>query len=43
MDGLIEQRHLSLHLALELLARIRAETGARSLSLAVGVVDAGGM
>ena len=42
MNGLIEQRHLSLDLALELLARIRAEAGARSLSLAVGVVDAGG-
>ena len=42
MEGLIEQRHPSLELALELLARIRAEADACSLSLAVSVVDAGG-
>ena len=42
MDGLIEQRHPSLDRALELLARVRAEADSRGLSLAVGVVDAGG-
>jgi uncharacterized protein GlcG (DUF336 family) len=42
MEGLIEQRHLSLELALDLLARIRAEADARSLSLAAAVVDPGG-
>ena len=42
MEGLIEQGRPSLGLALELLARIRAEAEARSLSLAVGVVDPGG-
>ena len=42
MDGLIEQRHPSLALALELLAAVRAEADARSLQLAMCVVDAGG-
>jgi len=42
MEGLMEHRHPSLELALELLARVRAEAGKRSLSLAVSVVDAGG-
>jgi uncharacterized protein GlcG (DUF336 family) len=42
MDGLIEQRHPSLAHALELLERVRAEAEARSLSLAMCVVDAGG-
>jgi uncharacterized protein GlcG (DUF336 family) len=39
---LVEQRHPSLDTALELLARVRAEAEARSLSLAACVVDAGG-
>ena len=42
MDGLIEHRHPSLTLALELLAVVRAEAEARSLQLAICVVDAGG-
>ena len=42
MDGLIEQRHPSLAQALELLAAVRAEAEARSLQLAMCVVDAGG-
>src|SRR4051812_13011937 len=42
MDGLIEQRHPSLAQALELLAAVRAEADARSLRLAICVVDAGG-
>lgn len=42
MDGLIEHRHPSLTLALELLAVVRAEAEARSLQLAMCVVDAGG-
>jgi len=42
MDGLIEHRHPSLSLALELLAVVRAEAEARSLQLAMCVVDAGG-
>ena len=42
MEGLIEQRHPSLDLALELLARIRAEADTLSLSLALSVVDTGG-
>jgi|SRR6476661_5143445 len=41
MDGLIEQRRPSLDLALELLATVRAEAEARSLQLAMCVVDAG--
>ena len=39
---LIEQRHPSLELALELLVRIRSEAQERSLSLAACVVDAAG-
>ena len=42
MDGLIEHRHPSLSLALELLAVVRAEAEARSLQLAMCAVDAGG-
>jgi uncharacterized protein GlcG (DUF336 family) len=42
MDGLIEQRRPSLDLGLELLAAVRAEAEARSLQLAMCVVDAGG-
>jgi uncharacterized protein GlcG (DUF336 family) len=39
---LIEHRHPSLELALDLLARIRSEAQARSLSLSTCVVDAAG-
>jgi uncharacterized protein GlcG (DUF336 family) len=42
VDGLISRRHLSLELALALLARVRAEAGARDLSLAAAVVDSAG-
>jgi uncharacterized protein GlcG (DUF336 family) len=42
MDGLVEQRHLSLARALELLDRVRAEAERRSLALAISVVDAAG-
>lgn len=42
MDGLISRRHLSLDLALALLARVREEAEARDLSLAAAVVDAAG-
>jgi uncharacterized protein GlcG (DUF336 family) len=42
VDGLISRRHLSLDLALELLARVREEAEARDLSLAVAVVDSAG-
>lgn len=42
MEGLIEQQHPSLDHALELLSRARAEATARSLALALCVVDAGG-
>jgi uncharacterized protein GlcG (DUF336 family) len=42
MDGLIEQRHVSLEKALELVAAVRAEANARSLRLSICVVDAGG-
>lgn len=42
MDGLVSRRHLSLDLALSLLARVRAEAGARDLSLAAAVVDDAG-
>jgi uncharacterized protein GlcG (DUF336 family) len=42
VDGLVSQRRLSLDLALSLLARVREEAGARDLSLAAAVVDAGG-
>ena len=40
MDGLISRRHLSLDLALTLLARVREEAEARDLSLAAAVVEA---
>ena len=42
MEGLVGHRHPSLESALELLARVRAEAEARSLSLASCVVDPGG-
>src|SRR4051794_38384159 len=42
MARLIEQRHPSLALALELLAAVHAEADARSLQLAMCIVDAGG-
>jgi cob(I)alamin adenosyltransferase len=42
MDGLIDQRHPSLELALQLLERVRDEAATRSLTLAICVVDAGG-
>ena len=42
MKSLVEQRHPSLLTALELLARVRDEAEARSVSLAACVVDAGG-
>ena len=42
MDGLISRRHLSLDLALALLARVREEAEARDLSLAAAVVDSAG-
>jgi glc operon protein GlcG len=42
VEGLVDQRHPSLDRALELLTRIRAEAEARSLKLALCVVDAGG-
>lgn len=42
MDGLISRRHLSLDLALSLLARVRNEAAARDLSLAATVVDDAG-
>jgi uncharacterized protein GlcG (DUF336 family) len=42
MDGLVEQRHLSLARALELLDHVRHEAEQRSVRLAVCVVDAAG-
>jgi glc operon protein GlcG len=42
VEGLVEQRHPSLDVALALIARARTEAKARSLSLALCVVDAGG-
>ena len=42
MDGLVSRRHLSLDLALLLLARLREEAEARGLSLAAAVVDDAG-
>src|SRR5215468_11385748 len=42
MDGLVSRRHLSLDLALSLLARVREEAEGRDLSLAVSVVDGSG-
>ena len=42
MDGLISRPHLSLDLALALLARVRDEAASRNLSLATAVVDGSG-
>jgi uncharacterized protein GlcG (DUF336 family) len=42
VDGLVSRRHLSLDLALALLARAREEAEARDLSLAAAVVDDAG-
>jgi uncharacterized protein GlcG (DUF336 family) len=42
VDGLVSRRHLSLDLALSLLARVREEAEARDLSLAAAVVDDAG-
>ena len=42
MDGLVSRRHLSLDLALTLLARVREEADSRDLSLAAAVVDDSG-
>ena len=42
MDGLVSRRHLSLDLALSLLARVREEAQACDLLLAAAVVDDGG-
>jgi uncharacterized protein GlcG (DUF336 family) len=42
VDGLLSRRHLSLELALSLLARVREEAEARDLSLAAAVVDPAG-
>ena len=42
MDGLISRQHISLDLALALLARVREQAEARDLSLATAVVDAAG-
>jgi uncharacterized protein GlcG (DUF336 family) len=42
MDGLVDQRQPSLELALRLLEGVRGEAQARSLALAVCVVDPGG-
>jgi uncharacterized protein GlcG (DUF336 family) len=43
VDGLVSRRHLSLDLALSLLARVRQEAEARDLSLAAAVVDTAGL
>ena len=42
MEGLVSRRHLTLDLALSLLARVREEAETRDLSLATAVVDSGG-
>jgi uncharacterized protein GlcG (DUF336 family) len=42
VDGLVSRRHLSLDLALSLLARVREEAETRDLSLAAAVVDTAG-
>jgi uncharacterized protein GlcG (DUF336 family) len=42
VDGLVSRRHLSLELALALLARARDEAESRDLSLAAAVVDDAG-
>jgi uncharacterized protein GlcG (DUF336 family) len=43
VDGLVLRRHLSLDLALALLARVREEAETRDLSLAAAVVDTAGL
>jgi glc operon protein GlcG len=40
--GLVDEQRVSLETALELIERVRAEAAARSLALAVAVVDPGG-
>jgi glc operon protein GlcG len=42
VDGLIEQRRISLEIALALLSRVRDEAATRRLSLAAAVVDDSG-
>jgi uncharacterized protein GlcG (DUF336 family) len=42
VDGLVSRRHLSLDLALSLLARVREEAETRDLYLAAAVVDTAG-
>ena len=42
MDGLLNQQHPTLRLALDLITQVQAEAEARSLALAICVVDAGG-
>ena len=42
MDGLVSRQHLSLEVALSLLARVREEAEARDLALAAAVVDTAG-
>jgi len=42
VDGLVSRHHLSLDLALSLLARVREEADSRDLSLAAAVVDDSG-
>jgi uncharacterized protein GlcG (DUF336 family) len=42
VDGLVSRRHLSLDLALSLLARVREEAETRDLLLAATVVDSSG-
>jgi uncharacterized protein GlcG (DUF336 family) len=42
VDGLVSRHHLSLDIALSLLARVREEAEARDLSLAAAVVDEAG-
>jgi uncharacterized protein GlcG (DUF336 family) len=42
VDRLVSRRHLSLDLALSVLARVREEAEARGLSLAAAVVDSAG-
>jgi uncharacterized protein GlcG (DUF336 family) len=42
VDGLVSRRHISLDLALSLLARVREEAETRDLLLAAAVVDSSG-
>ncbi|HET7745588.1 MAG TPA: heme-binding protein [Gaiellaceae bacterium] len=42
MDGLVEQRHVSLEHAIALLAQVAGEAEAQGLALSVCVVDGGG-